>query len=76
MSICSVSVSRPVLAIVLMLLVIVFGAIGLSRMPVREFPDIDVPMISISTNYDGASAGSSVKPKSQRSSSPTIRKKP
>lgn len=56
MSICSVSVSRPVLAVVLMLLVIVFGAIGLSRMPVREFPDIDVPMISISTNYDGASA--------------------
>ncbi len=40
----------------MMLLVIVFGLIGLKRMPVREFPDIDVPMISITTNYDGASA--------------------
>lgn len=56
MSICSVSVSRPVLAIVTVLLVVVFGYIGLTRMPVREFPDIDVPMISIRTSYDGASA--------------------
>ncbi len=56
MSICSISVVRPVLSIVMMLLVIVFGLIGLKRMPVREFPDIDVPMISITTTYDGASA--------------------
>ncbi|MBQ6598873.1 MAG: efflux RND transporter permease subunit, partial [Lentisphaeria bacterium] len=56
MSICSISVSRPVLAIVTVLLVVVFGYIGLSRLPVREFPDIDVPMISIRTEYDGASA--------------------
>lgn len=56
MSICSISVVRPVLSVVMMLLIIVFGLIGLNRMPVREFPDIDVPMISISTNYDGASA--------------------
>ncbi|OQA88976.1 MAG: Multidrug efflux pump subunit AcrB [Lentisphaerae bacterium ADurb.Bin242] len=56
MSICSTSVVRPVLSVVLMLLVIVFGLIGLKRMPVREFPDIDVPMISITTTYEGASA--------------------
>ena len=56
MSICSISVTRPVLSVVMMLIVIVFGLIGLNRMPVREFPDIDVPMISITTGYDGASA--------------------
>lgn len=56
MTICSFSVVRPVATIVLMLILIVFGLIGLRNMPVREYPDIDVPTISISTEYDGASA--------------------
>ena len=56
MTICSFSVVRPVATIVLMLILIVFGLIGLRSMPVREYPDIDVPTISITTEYDGASA--------------------
>lgn len=39
-----------------MLLLIVFGYICLNRMAVREYPDIDVPTISIDTTYDGASS--------------------
>lgn len=56
MNFSKIPVSRPVAMIVLMLLLIVFGFIGLSRMPVREYPNIDIPTINISTNYDGASA--------------------
>ncbi len=50
------SVTRPVATVVFMLLLIVFGLIALNRMPVREYPDIDVPVISIRTTYTGASS--------------------
>ncbi len=56
MTICQFSVVRPVATIVFMLLLVVFGVIGLNRMAVREYPDIDVPTISIDTTYDGASS--------------------
>lgn len=51
-----VSVKRPVLATVLNLLIVVFGLFALSTIPVREYPDIDPPIVSVSTNYPGASA--------------------
>lgn len=38
------------------LVVVLFGLIGLSRLPVRELPDIDPPIISVSTIYPGANA--------------------
>lgn len=56
MTICQFSVVRPVATIVFMLLLAVFGVICLNRMAVREYPDIDVPTISIDTTYDGASS--------------------
>ena len=56
MTICQFSVVRPVATIVFMLLLVVFGFICLNRMAVREYPDIDVPTISIDTTYDGASS--------------------
>ena len=56
MNICRFSIVRPVATIVLMLLIVIFGLISLQRLPVREYPDIDVPTISISTTYTGASA--------------------
>ena len=56
MTISEVSVVRPVATTVFMLLLIVFGVISLNRMAVREYPDIDVPTISIDTTYDGASS--------------------
>ena len=56
MSICRFSVVRPTVTIVFMLLLVVFGYMAMTNLPVREYPDIDTPTISISTSYDGASA--------------------
>jgi multidrug efflux pump len=50
------SVRRPVLATVFSLLIIAFGAIAFSTLPLRELPDIDQPVVSINTSYPGASA--------------------
>lgn len=51
-----VSVQRPVLAFVVNLLIIVFGLVSFVQLPLREYPDIDFPIISIDTTYPGASA--------------------
>lgn len=50
------SVRRPVLAAVLNLLLVAFGCVAYSRLQVREYPDIDPPIVSIETTYRGASA--------------------
>ena len=50
------SVKRPVLAAVLSLLLIAFGLVAFDRLPLREFPNIDPPIVSIDTVYRGASA--------------------
>ncbi len=50
------SVKRPVLATVINLLLVVFGVFALLKISVREYPDIDPPIVSVRTNYDGASA--------------------
>src|SRR3990167_2803344 len=49
------SIRPPVFATVLSLVVLVFGGIALSRLPVREYPDIDPPVVSVTTFYRGAS---------------------
>src|SRR5207248_8370359 len=51
-----ISIQRPVLATMMSLGLILFGLIGLSRLPVRELPDIDPPIVSVSTVYPGANA--------------------
>jgi len=51
-----VSIQRPVLATMMNLVLILFGIIGLSRLPVRELPDIDPPIVSVTTIYPGANA--------------------
>lgn len=51
-----VSIRRPVLAAVLSLLLIVLGIGAGLGLPVREYPDIDPPIVSVSTTYTGASA--------------------
>lgn len=56
MDIASLSVRRPVLAIVMSLIILLFGGIGYSFLGVREFPSIDPPVITVRTNYTGASA--------------------
>jgi multidrug efflux pump len=51
-----VSVKRPVFAAVISLLLIVFGLVSFGRLPLREYPDIDPPVVTIETIYPGASA--------------------
>ncbi|GGY61660.1 efflux RND transporter permease subunit [Marinobacter zhanjiangensis] len=51
-----ISIKRPVFATVLSLLIVVFGVAALMDLPVREYPDIDPPVVSIATNYTGAAA--------------------
>ena len=49
-------IKRPVFATVFSLLLVTFGIVTYLRLPLREYPDIDTPVISISTTYTGASA--------------------
>lgn len=51
-----ISVRRPVFASVLSLLLIVVGVMSYFRLPLRELPDIDPPIVSVETNYPGAAA--------------------
>ena len=50
------SVTRPVFASVMSLLLIAFGIIAFDRLPLREYPDIDPPVVSVETLYPGAAA--------------------
>jgi len=56
MSLSSVSINRPVLATVFSMVILLFGAIGLFYLGVREFPSVDPPIISVSTSYPGANS--------------------
>jgi len=49
------SIKRPVFATVMSLAIVLFGVISFTRLPVREYPDIDPPIISVVTFYRGAS---------------------
>ncbi len=49
-------VRRPVLTSMMSLALVVFGLIGLDRLPVRELPDIDPAVVNVLTVYPGASA--------------------
>lgn len=51
-----ISIKRPVFATVISLLILVFGLAALRGLPVREYPDIDPPEVSIATDYIGAAA--------------------
>jgi multidrug efflux pump len=54
MNISELSLRRPVLAIVLNLVIVLFGAIGFKFLGVRDYPAIDPPNISVRTSYGGA----------------------
>jgi len=56
MNISSVSINRPVLATVISLLIVLFGVIGYAFLGIREFPSVDPPVVTITTNYVGANA--------------------
>jgi multidrug efflux pump len=56
MRISELSIRRPVLAIVLSLLLVIIGLVSMQRLAVREYPDVDRPVVSVTTRYPGASA--------------------
>ncbi|TGE16611.1 efflux RND transporter permease subunit [Hymenobacter elongatus] len=56
MSLSSTSINRPVLAIVMSLVIVIFGVIGFRYLSVREYPSVDPPIITVSASYTGASA--------------------
>ncbi len=51
-----ISIKRPTVAIVTNLLFFIFGCVAFIKLPLREYPDIDPPVISITTTYKGAAA--------------------
>lgn len=51
-----ISVKRPVFAVVCSALLVAFGILSFDRLPLREYPDIDPPILNIVTQYPGASA--------------------
>jgi multidrug efflux pump len=56
MFISDISVRRPVFATVISMLLVILGLAALSKLPVRQYPDIDRPVVSVETTYRGASA--------------------
>ena len=55
-SLSSISIRRPVLAIVMNIIIVLFGYIGYTFLGVREYPSIDPPIITVRTGYAGANA--------------------
>ena len=56
MHISETTVNRPVLAIVISLFLIILGLVSYDKLSIREYPDIDKPVVTVSTIYRGASA--------------------
>ena len=52
-----VSIKRPVFAAVISLMLVTIGLIAFTRLPLRELPNIDPPVVSIDVSYPGAAAG-------------------
>ncbi|MBM4129703.1 efflux RND transporter permease subunit [bacterium] len=55
MKLSEISIRRPVLTVVLSLAIILLGVISYTRLPVREYPETDPPIVSVTTLYRGAS---------------------
>ena len=55
-SISSISIKRPVLSIVMSIFIVIIGLIGFTFLGVRDYPSVDMPIISVSTTYTGANA--------------------
>ena len=56
MHVSELTVKRPVLASVISLFLVLIGIISYDKLTIREYPDIDKPVITVSTIYRGASA--------------------
>ena len=56
MMVSDVSVKRPVFASVISILLIAFGIVSFDRLSLREYPDIDPPIVTVQVDYPGAPA--------------------
>lgn len=56
MNLSSLSIQRPVLATVFAIVIVIFGIIGFNELGVREYPSVDPPIVTVTTNYTGSSA--------------------
>ena len=56
MVISEISIRRPVLATVMSLVIVLLGVIAWDRLPLREYPNIDEPIVTVETTFTGASA--------------------
>lgn len=56
MSLSATSIKRPVLSIVFSLIIIIFGIVAFTFLEVREYPGVDPPIVTVSTNYPGANS--------------------
>jgi len=50
------SIKRPVIASVMSLVLVLFGLVTFQEIPTDELPDVQPPIVSIQTDYKGASA--------------------
>ena len=51
-----ISIKRPVLATVMSLVIVLLGMICYQRLTVREYPNIDEPVVNVHTLYTGRTA--------------------
>ena len=56
MTLPELSIHRPVFATVLNLVILLIGAICYTRLPVRQVPKIETPIVNVSTYYPGANS--------------------
>ncbi len=56
MNIASICIKRPVLSSVLSIILLLLGVVGFKLLGLREFPSVDPPTITVSTNYRGANS--------------------
>jgi len=56
MNISELSIKRPVLSTVMVLILLIFGFIGYTYLGVREYPSVDNPIITVNVSYPGANA--------------------
>ena len=56
MTISTLSIKRPILAIVMNLLILLFGIVSFQYLGVREYPSVDPPIVTVRTSYPGANA--------------------
>jgi multidrug efflux pump len=54
MSLSTISIKKPVLALVFTLLILIFGMVSFFYLGIREYPEMDPPVVTVTTTYSGA----------------------